>query len=415
MKRPNLPRQAAAESADVRQLRRPRRFQRQDAALSVEDDSHAARAVVRSHVDAGLADDQGAVRRSWASSASRRSSADGSSISTASASVAMRYTPEKPGDEAGIIAFQNDDHFYLLAVANDDGAPVVRLERSVIGGAEGRDRGRGVGATRRRARRDDVSQDSGARRPMYDFYYGRAPDTWTLLAKDVDGTILSTKKAGGFVGTTVRHVRTRWSRSCGIAVASNGSGTAICRTARASTRSRSPALADAASVHHVRRHHRLARRAGSRRNARRRRARLRFARRLPRRRAFLRRARRTIRQSNRQGRISPSTAASTTWRSTIRRIISTAARTAFIARCGAAIRSSHGTDVGALLTHVARPRMTDIPGSLNVRVGYTRDRRQRARSSTTPRRRMPRRRRPSRSTRTSISPATIAAMCSTTS
>ena len=35
---------------------------------------------------------------------------------TASASVAMRYTPEKPGDEAGITAFQNDDHFYLIAV-----------------------------------------------------------------------------------------------------------------------------------------------------------------------------------------------------------------------------------------------------------------------------------------------------------
>ena len=40
-----------------------------------------------------------------------------------------------------------------------------------------------------------------ARGPMYDFYYGREPGKWTLLAKDVDGTILSTKKAGGFVGT----------------------------------------------------------------------------------------------------------------------------------------------------------------------------------------------------------------------
>ena len=40
-----------------------------------------------------------------------------------------------------------------------------------------------------------------ARGGLYDFYYGSALDKWTLLAKDVDGTVLSTKRAGGFVGT----------------------------------------------------------------------------------------------------------------------------------------------------------------------------------------------------------------------
>ena len=119
---------------------------------------------------------------------------------TASASVAMRYTPEKPGDEAGITAFQNDDHFYLLAVANEEGAPVVRLERSVIGGAKGATEV--VASAPLIAARDATTYlKIQARGPVYDFYYGRAPDAWTLLAKDVDGTILSTKKAGGFVGT----------------------------------------------------------------------------------------------------------------------------------------------------------------------------------------------------------------------
>src|SRR6185295_19104236 len=32
---------------------------------------------------------------------------------TASASTAMRYTPANDGDKAGIVALQNDDHFYL--------------------------------------------------------------------------------------------------------------------------------------------------------------------------------------------------------------------------------------------------------------------------------------------------------------
>ena len=112
----------------------------------------------------------------------------------------MRYAPEKPGDEAGITAFQNDDHFYLLAVANDEGAPVVRLERSVIGGAKGATEV--VASAPLVATRDATTYlKIQARGPVYDFYYGRAPDAWTLLAKDVDGTILSTKKAGGFVGT----------------------------------------------------------------------------------------------------------------------------------------------------------------------------------------------------------------------
>ena len=40
-----------------------------------------------------------------------------------------------------------------------------------------------------------------ARRGTYDFLYSTSPDRWTTLVKDADGTVLSTKAAGGFVGT----------------------------------------------------------------------------------------------------------------------------------------------------------------------------------------------------------------------
>ena len=40
-----------------------------------------------------------------------------------------------------------------------------------------------------------------ARGGRYDFSYGLTPGTWTPLVRDADGTILSTRKAGGFVGT----------------------------------------------------------------------------------------------------------------------------------------------------------------------------------------------------------------------
>jgi alpha-N-arabinofuranosidase len=40
-----------------------------------------------------------------------------------------------------------------------------------------------------------------ARGGRYDFSYASRPDAWVLLAGDADGTILSTRVAGGFVGT----------------------------------------------------------------------------------------------------------------------------------------------------------------------------------------------------------------------
>jgi alpha-N-arabinofuranosidase len=40
-----------------------------------------------------------------------------------------------------------------------------------------------------------------ARRGEYDFFYATTPGRWTPLLRGADGSILSTKYAGGFVGT----------------------------------------------------------------------------------------------------------------------------------------------------------------------------------------------------------------------
>jgi alpha-N-arabinofuranosidase len=42
-----------------------------------------------------------------------------------------------------------------------------------------------------------------ARGGRYDFSYAERADAWRVLARDVDGTILSTHVAGGFVGTVI--------------------------------------------------------------------------------------------------------------------------------------------------------------------------------------------------------------------
>ena len=119
---------------------------------------------------------------------------------TATASAAMIYRPEKPGDRAGIVAFHNGNHYYFLGVTQHDAGPVVRLwmragpltpaADSVVASAP-----------------IDIPQDGRvflrvrARDGRYDFSYATREDEWRDLERDADGTILSTRVAGGFVGT----------------------------------------------------------------------------------------------------------------------------------------------------------------------------------------------------------------------
>ena len=114
----------------------------------------------------------------------------------ASVSAAMRYAPAEEGDQAGLAAFQNGT-WYLLSVSWTEDGPEVRLERHV---GEGPDGSTEVLASAPAPRGGDTRLRIEARGALYDFWYGGRDGDWTLLAGDQDGTILSTKRAGGFVG-----------------------------------------------------------------------------------------------------------------------------------------------------------------------------------------------------------------------
>jgi alpha-N-arabinofuranosidase len=112
----------------------------------------------------------------------------------------MVYRPEKPGDRAGLVAFHNDRHYYFLAVAHEGGQPVVQLRMRA---------GSRTPAADSVVASVPITMPAGgrvflrieARDGRYDFAYATRENEWRDVVRDADGTILSTRVAGGFVGT----------------------------------------------------------------------------------------------------------------------------------------------------------------------------------------------------------------------
>ncbi|NGM49207.1 glycoside hydrolase family 43 protein [Caulobacter sp. 602-2] len=119
----------------------------------------------------------------------------------ATAETTVRFTPKAAGDRAGIVALQNDAFFYALTVAGGaDGRPEVRLEKRA-GEKDPVDGAIVARAPLPVAGGEPVRLKITARGGLYDFAYATGDGAWRNLAGDQDGTILSTKVAGGFVGT----------------------------------------------------------------------------------------------------------------------------------------------------------------------------------------------------------------------
>jgi alpha-N-arabinofuranosidase len=117
----------------------------------------------------------------------------------AEVSTTVRFQPMGASDEAGIAAFQNDDYFYALSVGRDAGHVTLRLRRRAgsndpqWGAVVATARFPGPLGTPVRLR---ITTDSRS----YSFFYAGPRGPWRQLGQSQDGTILSTRTAGGFVG-----------------------------------------------------------------------------------------------------------------------------------------------------------------------------------------------------------------------
>jgi len=115
----------------------------------------------------------------------------------AAVTTEVRFHPVNDDTEAGIAAYQNDEHWYLLAIGKERGKTVVRVRRR---GAEADPPDGKVIAQARLPAGRSARLRISARGADYDFDWSMDGRSWNSLLSHADGTILSTKKAGGFVG-----------------------------------------------------------------------------------------------------------------------------------------------------------------------------------------------------------------------
>ena len=112
------------------------------------------------------------------------------------AETVLDFSPVDTGDRAGLAAFQGDEAYLLLSIARRDGRRVVEVESRFQG--EGTVLASAVvpddGPVRLRIQADGAD---------YRFAYALADGDWQTLAEGVDGSILSTLRATGFVGTLI--------------------------------------------------------------------------------------------------------------------------------------------------------------------------------------------------------------------
>jgi alpha-N-arabinofuranosidase len=115
----------------------------------------------------------------------------------ATATTRLRFNASSDHAEAGIAAFQNDEHWYLLAVARDRGNPVIRVRRR---SGETEPANGTIVAQAPLPVSTPIQLRIVARGAHYDFAWSSDGRRWRTLVNDADGTVLSTQKAGGFVG-----------------------------------------------------------------------------------------------------------------------------------------------------------------------------------------------------------------------
>jgi xylan 1,4-beta-xylosidase len=114
----------------------------------------------------------------------------------ASASTVLDFKATNANEQAGILIFQNEKHFYYLCKSMVNNQAVVQLFR-----------GPGKGEKQELIAEQELANASSplhlridAKGDKYNFLFAEKAGDWRILKDSVDGKFISTKEAGGFIG-----------------------------------------------------------------------------------------------------------------------------------------------------------------------------------------------------------------------
>lgn len=117
------------------------------------------------------------------------------------ASTSIDFTAKKENEKAGLLIFQNENHFYFLCQSIENNNQVVQLYKSDDKGTETANmilvKSQSIAINSKK----EIQLKIVATGNTYSFYYAVDNHTWILLTDKMDAKFLSTKVAGGFVGS----------------------------------------------------------------------------------------------------------------------------------------------------------------------------------------------------------------------
>lgn len=112
------------------------------------------------------------------------------------AETEMRFRAEGEHEKAGLVVFQNENHFYFLAVSLKDGQEIIQLFKSNTEGPEMET----IAEVAFKSGEKEIKLAIESKGNTYSFQYSIDGKNWQVLQDDVDAKFLSTKVAGGFIG-----------------------------------------------------------------------------------------------------------------------------------------------------------------------------------------------------------------------
>jgi xylan 1,4-beta-xylosidase len=119
------------------------------------------------------------------------------------ASVALDFIPLSENEKAGLIIFQDEQHFYYLCKSKSGNREAVQLFKSSVDSKNKNMELLAVKDIDLKKIRNELMLKIEFNGAEFSFYFSYNKKDWTLVKDKVDATFMSIKKAWGFVGNVI--------------------------------------------------------------------------------------------------------------------------------------------------------------------------------------------------------------------